>query len=637
MAQEGRRLAAIMFTDIEGYTAITQASEPRAMAILDAHNAILRPYFPEFNGREVKTIGDSFLVEFGSALDAVRCAVEIQKRLHGYNQAATEQGKIRVRIGIHLGDVIHRDGDVFGDAVNISSRIQPLAETGGVCVSQQVFDQVGNKFDLPLVSIGRKTLKNVAGESEVYRVVMPWENSREEVGQLDPRRIAVLPFVSLSPDPNDEYFADGLTEELITKVSFVKGLEVIARTSAMNYKKKEKNAAEIGRELRVGTLLEGSVRKSGNRIRVTAQLIDANTEGHLWAESYDRTLDDVFEVQSSVAQHVAGALSLRLVEKGEKKAEENVSPEVYTIYLRAMHHLAELTPPDLRKAKALFEEAISMDPSYSRAYAGLTNVLWSLAPYEADFQVLIDDGEAAAKKAVELSPDSAEAHVAMATIHTALDRFTEARAELKVAVELNPNLATAYDLLGTNYLSFGSTEEGVAAHRKAHSLDPLSIHVANSLGGALRTSMRNVEAIEFFKEMAALHSRSAVPHSGLAAVYIQTGDYARAKEELAMARALDPGERTYELLDGLIAAKTGDRKGAEEAIAKFSALNLIHYDTGLVMIHAALGEVDQAFAILAKQAEHHSWYAFVKTDPMFEPLRGDPRFAEFCRKVGLPA
>ncbi len=244
----------------------------------------MRPLFPPHGGLEIKTIGDAFLVEFASALEAVRCAFEIQKLLKS-NSDGSKTEMLPMRIGIHLGDVIHAHGDVYGDAVNIASRIEPFASPGGICVSEHVYDQIKNKFDQPLLSLGSKSLKNVTDNVEVYKVVLPWESDKVSDFSLQKTRVAVLPFTSLSPDPNDEFFADGLTEELIARLSLLTGLEVIARTSVMNYKKKEKNAAQIGRELRAGTLIEGSVRKVGNRIRVTAQLIDSNTESHIWAES----------------------------------------------------------------------------------------------------------------------------------------------------------------------------------------------------------------------------------------------------------------------------------------------------------------------------------------------------------------
>ena len=282
--QEERRLAAVMFTDMVGYTALTQSNESLALEILDRHNRLLRPIISKYRGKEIKTIGDSFLVEFDSAVDAVKCAIEIQTFLRDYNTSSGEEWRIKLRIGIHLGDVVHKQGDIFGDAVNIASRIEPLASPEGICVSEQVFDQVRNKVSYQFSKLEEKELKNVRYNVDVFKIILPWDSSATSFQDKKPvpsNRIAVLPFTNISPDPSDEYFADGMTEEIIDRLSQVKGLRVIARTSVMNYKKKERKVSEIGSELGVQTLVEGSVRKAGNRIRVTAQLIDTATEEHL--------------------------------------------------------------------------------------------------------------------------------------------------------------------------------------------------------------------------------------------------------------------------------------------------------------------------------------------------------------------
>ena len=250
MQSTERKLAAIMFTDIVGYTALTQSDEAQALQALEVHNQLLGACFPKFHGRKVKTMGDSFLVEFDNALDAVRCAIEIQKTVHDYDFASIDNWKFKLRVGIHLGDVIHKDGDIFGDAVNIASRIEPLAEPEGVCISEQVFDQVHNKVKFALREVYHGGLKNVAIPIRVFKVIMPWETTqgRSKETASDKKRIAVLPFSNISPDPNDGYFADGLTEELITILSLVKELQVIARTSVIQYKTNPKPVAQIGSE-----------------------------------------------------------------------------------------------------------------------------------------------------------------------------------------------------------------------------------------------------------------------------------------------------------------------------------------------------------------------------------------------------
>ncbi len=634
-----RRLAAIMYTDIVGYTALTQLDESRAMEVLERHNQLLRPFFPKFHGKEVKAIGDSFLVEFESALDALKCATEIQSYLHDYNVSSKEEWKIKLRIGIHLGDVIHRVGDIFGDAVNIASRIEPIATPEGICVSQQVYDQVQNKLHIPLVSLGEKSLKNVSAPVAVYSVVMPWEEDHEKVElviQGDSRRIAVLPFVSMSPDPNDEYFADGLTDELITRISLVRGLEVIARTSIMNYKKKEKNASQIGKELKVGTLLEGSVRKAGSRIRVSAQLINANTEGHLWAENYDRNLEDIFEVQSSVAEKVAGALKLKLLDEEKERVESTNNIEAYTLYLKAIQLLNEVNETNCREAIALLKDAISKDPTFVRAYAELASAWWSLGSGWADFTTCVNMAEAAARKALELGPESAEAHLAMADAHHATDRFEEALSELEKAIRINPNLADANSLLGQTYGNFGRFDEAIQYYRKACSLDPLNVAQAGGLIMVLRVSGKADEALEVAKGARELHRRTPWIYLQTAHCYLQMKDFANASEVLADGLRFNPNDRHLRATRGMAYTLSGKK---EEAIDELRDLMKDESEStrlrAQVWIGTALGDLDQAFKALMREAETHDWWPFIKFDPLFEGLQNDPRFPEFCKKVGL--
>jgi adenylate cyclase len=342
-----------MFTDMVGYTALGQRNESLSLALVEEQRRLIRPILSRHYGREVKTIGDAFLVEFPNALDAVRCSYDIQRAAHEFNISQSEENRIQLRVGVHLGDIVESNGDISGDAVNVASRIEPLAENGGVCVTRQVYENVQHKFSVPLVSIGTKNLKNVIAPMEVYKMEMPWNAEiPAAASKLDKKRIAVLPFSNLSSDPEEGYFADGMTEEIITSLSGVKQLTVIARTSVMGYKGTTKKAKEIGKELDVGSMLEGSVRKAGTRVRITAQLIETTSEGHLWAQNYDRQLEDVFAIQSEIAEKVAGELKIRLVEDElrviEKKPTENT--EAYTYYLRGRELLRQRTEPSLRQA-----------------------------------------------------------------------------------------------------------------------------------------------------------------------------------------------------------------------------------------------------------------------------------------------
>ncbi|MDG6975662.1 MAG: hypothetical protein JRN27_06195 [Nitrososphaerota archaeon] len=637
MSQDQRRLAAIMFTDMVGYTALGQRNEALSLALVDEQRKLIRPLLTRHNGREVKTIGDAFLVEFPSAVDAVRCAYDIQRAAREFGLSVSPESRIRLRVGVHLGEVVESQGDISGDAVNVASRIEPLAEEGGVCVTRPVYEQVRGKVDLPLVSIGARTLKNVAEPMEVFRMSMPWDQgpAAQAPVVLNPRRIAVLPFVSLSPDPNDEYFADGLTEELITKVSFVKGLEVIARTSAMNYKRKEKNVSEIGKELKVGTLLEGSVRKAGNRIRVTAQLIDANNEAHLWAESYDKNLDDVFEVQSSVAENVASALQLKLVGAGAKE-EQKVDPQAYTMYLQAVQLTNTGGEHSLRRARALLESAIAIDPGFARAYAALARVLWYLGSSSPDYAAMMEKARAAGTKALELAPGSDDAHVAMAYVHSAYDQFEAVSEDLREAVRINPNNALAFEMLGSNHLTFGRYEEGVTALRKSVSLDPLSIYCLGKLASGLRISGKVDEAIVIFDKMRREHPDAAAGYVGGAVCLVQKGDYEGALTFIEKASEVGPGESMLDAYRGWILALQGKRAEAEAVLASFPATKLNQRRNASILIYFALGDLDAAGDVLLEQAKEHAWYPYIWSDPLFRGGLKTPKGAEFCRMVGLP-
>ena len=454
---------------------------------------------------------------------------------------------------------------------------------------------------------------------------------------LDTRRIAVLPFVSMSPDPNDEYFADGLTEELITRISLVRGLEVIARTSAMNYKKKEKNASQIGRELKVGTLLEGSVRKAGNRIRVSAQLINANTEGHLWADSYDRDLQDIFEVQSSVAENVAGALKLRLLDEDRERVGSTADMEAYTMYLRGTQLLRETSPASCREAIAFLERATLKDPRFARAYAQLA-LAWVRARWQENWANCVTRAEAAARKALELGPESAEAHTAMAAVHGMLDRFEDMHLEAETAIEINPNLADASLQLGSFYASFGRFDEAIRYYRKALSLDPLASEPALELTEILRVAGRVDEALGVVDELREVHRRDPEwVYYQSANCYLQKKDYVKALDVLGTGLISCPDNPWLVMARGMAYALSGKRTEALDELGDLmkneaESLRL----TSQVTIRTALGDLDEAFAALMRQAELHSENTWIRYDPLYEGLRKDPRFSEFCKKVGLP-
>ena len=628
-----------MFTDMVGYTALGQKNESLSLALVEEQRKVVRPILLRHNGREVKTIGDAFLVEFGSALDAVRCAYEIQRATKEFNLPLAEDRRVHLRIGVHLGDVVELQGDISGDAVNVASRIETLAEDGGVCITRQLYDQVKGKVDIPMSSLGPKPLKNVAEPMEVFRMVMPWETKETPAGRgLDRFRVAVLPFANMSPDSRDEYFADGMTEELITSLSGVKQFTVIARTSVMKYKGSQKGASDVGKELGVGSLLEGSVRKAGNRVRITAQLIDTATEGHLWAQNYDRNLDDIFAVQSEIAEKVAGELKIQLLpsEKRilEKKPTENI--EAYTLYLKAKQLSHEGSQAGHMEAISLLEEALSLDPSFVLAYA-LQAYDYRRSSIQGDYTTVTGKAEVAAKRAIELGPEYAEAHIAMAEALMALDRLDEARREMQRAVEINPNLSEAYMALAENHTTFGRFDEALSCARKASDLDPLSYVARERMAFTYRVAGRPDEALQEFERLKELGARGAELYVNTFLCYFQTGDLGRAEDELTQAKKLSPDGVTVRAGWGMLYAKMGKRREAE---AELEQLSRVATEWGKwfsqLWVRTVLGDLDEAFDALMSLAEIHGWPYAVKFDPLLKPLQIDPRFHEFCLKVGLP-
>jgi adenylate cyclase len=635
--QSKRKLAAIMFTDMAGYTVLGQKNEALSLALVEEQRNIIRPILRKHKGREIKTIGDAFFVEFSNALDAVRCAYDIQRATREFNFSLAEERRVHLRIGVHLGDVVESDGDISGDAVNIASRIEQLADKGGVCLTREVYAQVSNKFDIPLVSLGPKSLKNVRTAIEVFKMSMPWEGRIAQASSFDKSRIAVLPFANMSPDPNDEYFADGMTEELISTLSRIRGLKVIARTSVMGYKGSNKKIREIGNELEVGTILEGSVRKAGNKVRITAQLIDIRSEEHLWASNYDRTLDDIFGIQSDVASKVAGSLPTVISPKTEKMMDTE-DLEAYTLYLRAVQLIHQETVPSLREAIKLLERAVSRDPGFARAYASLS-MAWqglTVSP-NIDMDTLLKNSESAARKAVELGPDSAEAHASMAFVYAMMDRHGDCAAESEIAVQLNPNLSDAYMVLGMESAVLRQLDEALNAFRKAYELNPLSFDAGGALAFALSFSNEQQEALTVLDKLSQIHPMNGMSYVAKARILMSMHEYGEAQKMLDRATEIEPDLPLCKVNQGLLFALTGKRKEAEETLAEImNDKNEFIQLIGRMHIQSALGNLDDAAAALERMAAKHIWDWMILYSPLLAELRADKRFEGFCNNVGIP-
>jgi adenylate cyclase len=638
-----RRLAAVMFTDIVGYTAMSQRDEKHALKVLESHNDILRPIFAKHGGTEIKTIGDSFLVEFASAVSATECAVEVQQKLAEVNRSAKDS-PVMVRIGIHLGDVIRRGSDIFGDAVNVASRIQPLAYPGGICLSEEVYSVIRNKIAYPVEMVPEVSLKNVELPMNVYRIQSPsGVEEKRETREDGTRRMAVLPFSNISPDPTDAYFADGMTEEMISTLSNVRGLTVISRTSTMQYKGARKNLVEIGRELGVGTLLEGSVRKSGNRVRITIQLLDAREDKHLWAQNYEAELRDIFALQSDVATNVANALKVKLLDREaaqlRKRPTENT--EAYLLYLKGREHWNKRSETAVRKAIEYFQLSIDADPDFALAYVGIADCWGVLQTWE-----YTSAPEAAPKikqavlKALKLDSTLAEAHTTYALELAIYEwKWEEAELEFKRAIELNPNYASAHQWYSYSVLRCNRRlDEELKEAYNALELDPLAPVMSLNLGQTFFYREEYDKAIEYYNNALTVDPNFLMAYTQQAACYLASARYEKGIE---LTETYLPRIQTKTRTKLGLAWAYGIARRTEDARRLIAEVEQTRGDEPIPPIefadaYSALGETDKMFEYLEKAALQKEYSVpFSLIDPLYKRYKSDPRFIALKTKVGI--
>jgi adenylate cyclase len=639
-----------MFTDMVGYTVLGQRNESLSLALADEQRKLIRLVLGRHNGREVKTMGDAVMIEFASALDAVRCAYDIQRAAREFNLSMPQESRIHLRVGIHLGDVVEKDGDVSGDAVNVASRIEPLAEDGGVCLTRQVYDHVQNKFDIQLTSLGSRPLKNVSASIEVFKMVMPWGTEPGKEALLDLHRIAVLPFLNMSQDPNDEYFADGMTEELISTISRIGGLKVIARTSVMGYKQSGKKIGEIAAELGAGAILEGSVRKAGNKVRVTAQLVDAMSGNYAWSEAYDRNFEDIFAIQGDIARNVADALKVRLLTKGPPQVHRSTeSTGAYTHYLRGRYFWNQKELEGLNKALKEFESAVQMDPSFALAYAGLADTHHMLgrnghiAP-KYEYPKAIEN----AKKAIALDVLLPDPHVTLAAIRQEYEwKWREAEQEFKDAIALNPNNPIAHSWYALCLGHMGRIQEGIVEANTGQELDPLSprAHCA--------ASEEYLFARQYDNAIAAAERALEISPNFTYALVCRAYAYVEMKKfDSAITDFLDAekeyGARALMGRLGHAYAVSGRKSEAAKILEELTSepkelppknpFIPPSADTALDigLVYLGLGDKENAITWLDRATEERiAEVIHFKCEPIYDDIHDEPGFRALIKKIGL--
>jgi adenylate cyclase len=547
-----RRLAAILAADVAGYSRLIGADEEGTLARLKAHRGeLIDPQIAEHKGRIVKTTGDGLLVEFASVVDALRCATEVQAAMAVRNAAVPADSRIEFRIGIHMGDIVVEDGDIFGDGVNIAARLEGLAEPGGICVSARVQADAAGKLDISFEDLGERELKNIARPVRVFRIgakrVAPPSEPPASLPLPDKPSVAVLPFTNMSADPEQEFFGDGIAEDVITALSRYPSLFVIARNSSFTYKGQSVDVKQIGRELGVRYVLEGGLRKAGNRVRVTAQLVEAETGKHVWAERYDRDLADIFAVQDEITEAVTIAVAPAIADAELRRAMRKPpgSLDAWAAYQRGLWHLEKATVNDDALAEGFFRQAVDLDPSFADAYCGLVETLHRAAVVFAtrrigDVQRSVDE---TARLAVALDGNNASAHACLSAALFLHGDHQGAVTEADRALALSPNLATGYWRRGQTLIFSGRPLDGVRDLQTSLRLEPRGVNLAHRLTQVAEGyyfSRSYDRALEAAKHVVRSFPDFPPSYRSLARALGQLGRLEEAKQALEKALALAP-------------------------------------------------------------------------------------------------
>ena len=615
-----RRLTAILAADVAGYSRLMGADESGTLAALDTlRTDFINPKISEHQGRTVKLTGDGMLVEFPSVVNAVSCAAEVQRGMHDRNAGVPQERRIEFRIGVNLGDVIVEGEDIFGDGVNVAARLESIAKPGGITISGSVRDHVGNRLDLAFEDMGEQALKNIERPIHVYSVSLSKPAGRDTKDAMPAREeqperpsIAVLPFNNMSGDPEQEYFSDGITEDIITDLSKVSGLFVVARNTAFTYKGKPVKVQQVGQELGVTFILEGSVRKAGSRVRVTGQLISSGDGGHVWADRYDRDLTDIFAIQDEITHAIVEQLKVKLLPQEKKSITQTPTDnvEAYTYYLRGRDFFNRHSKRYFQLARRMFTKAVELDPLYARAYAGIADcdsllVLWCREDIPVDSILQMS------AKALALDDKLAEAHASRGTALSLMHKTEEATAEFEKAIALDPNSYESHYLYARASFTLGNIERAAALFERAAEIKAddyqsvcLLIQIYRSLGREDDAKEVAGKGVKLAERELALHPEDPRPaHLGIAAL-LEIGENDRAREWMARALAIDP----------------------DDPLAQYN----------LACGYTKLGDADAAFDLLERSLPRvgpdlRQWF---KHDSDFDPLRDHPRYQKILELVG---
>ena len=617
-----RRLTAILAADVVGYSRLMGLNESGTLDALDTlRTDFINPKISEHQGRIVKLTGDGMLVEFPSVVNAVACATDIQRGIRNRNAGVPQDRRIELRIGVNVGDVIVQGQDIFGDGVNVAARLESIAAPGGIMISGSVRDHIGNRLDLAFEDMGEQTLKNIETPIRVYRVHMQTpaapgtrDKKAAQHEQVEKPAIAVLPFNNMSGDPEQEYFSDGITEDIITDLSKVSGLFVVARNTAFTYKGKHVDVQEVAKRLGVNFILEGSVRKAGARVRVTAQLISSENSAHVWADRYDRDLTDIFAIQDEITHAIVEQLRVKLLPQEKKSIQQTPTDnvEAYTFYLKGRQFIERRSKAYYHLAREMFAKAVELDPFYARAYAGIADCdSFLLLHYHVE-NVAIDDILATSAKALALDSGLAEAHASRGLALSVEKRYDEAKAEFEQAIALDPNSYEGHYFYGRACFTQGKLEQAATLFEHVAEIKPddyqsliLSIQIYRSLGRDADIKSAARRGVERAERYLALHPDNPRSATAAAVGLVTLGDNDRARARLARALAIDPND--------------------------------VWNQYNAACIYANLGDIEQALDVLERVLPHAGYElkrGWIQHDSDLDPLRSHPRFQKILELIG---
>jgi TolB-like protein/class 3 adenylate cyclase/lipoprotein NlpI len=636
-----RQLSAIMFADIVGYTAMMQQDESLAMSSRERLKNKLEKVVAEHGGRLLEFHGDGALCSFTSTLESVKAATKLQLEMQILPV-------VPLRIGIHTGDVLVDDNNVYGDGVNIASRMESFAVPGSVFISSKAYDDIKNQKEISAVSMGRYLLKNVKDQMEIFAIsnpglVIPDSETLEGKGEaVRQKNILVLPFINMSNDPEQEYFSDGLTEEIISNLSKLKDTRVISRTTSMKYKSTTKDTKTIGKETGADFILEGSVRKAGNNLRITAQFIDACRDVHLWAQSFRGTLDDIFDIQEDVSAKIVEALRLQLSteEKVTLQKRYTDNTEAYQLYLQGLFFWKKRNEQGLSLAIKYFERALEKDPEYALAWAGIADTMSLMGEYtNLSRRDLYQKQMDAIHRALEIDPQLAEAHISLAISLMLNDwDWTGAEREFKLGLQLDPKNATGHHWYAELLLFIGRSEDAFKEISIAVDLDPISQGILKDKGifqyymeqydEAMKTALTTLELDPGFTPV----------HRLISLVYTGKGMYEEAIKENKRWGELTGNKIKTDVALAYIYAVSGQQDKARKIIEDTGLENMLSSNDyrGVALVHVALEDKEEAFEWLEKSYQkHEESLCSIGIDPKFDSIRDDPRFIALLKKIGL--